>query len=61
MSRELEVAERLAKLETYVEVNSTRIAEIHADVKKLIGFRAWLLGAAAAVSGLVSLLLNFIK
>lgn len=38
------------------------IKELRDDVKRLIGFRAWLLGAAATVSAIVTLAIDiFVK
>lgn len=37
------------------------LKELRYDVKMLIGFRAWLFGACAAISAVVSLGLTYLK
>lgn len=36
----------------------TELRELKTDVKRLIGFRAWLLGGAAAIAALVSFVIQ---
>lgn len=49
------------RVEAQIEALQSDMSELKADMKKLLGFRAWLLGLAAAMSAIVSMALEWAK
>ncbi len=53
--------ERMAALEATVEAQRALMQEVRDDLKKLLGFRNWMLGMSAAVSLVISIVGAWMK